>query len=236
MFSVMGQEPIKRGEAKAGDTVALRPPRQRQDRRHAHRRQGQEASRSRPRRRRRRCSGSPSPPRRTQGRGQAHRGDRQDHRGGSLALAHHSQDMGEMVLWGQGEMHLRVALERLVRKYDIDASTRAAPDPLSRDHPQVDRAARPPQEAVRRPRPVRRRVVEIKPLPRGAGFEFTDKITGGVVPKQVHPVGRDRRPRLSRARPLGFPVVDVAVCLIDGSYHTVDSSDMAFQPGRRASP
>jgi len=152
----------------------------------------------------------------------------------SLTLSH-SQDMGEMVLWGQGEMHLRVALERLVRKYGIDASTSPRQIPY--------------RETIRKSTEIRGRhkkqsgghgqfgdvVVTIKPQPRGSGFEFTDKITGGVVPKNYIPsVEIGVRDYLSSG-PLGFPVVDVAVCLIDGSYHSVDSSDMAFrQAGRIA--
>jgi elongation factor G len=143
--------------------------------------------------------------------------------------------MGEMVLWGQGEMHLRVALERLVRKYGIDASTRPRQIPY--------------KETIRKSIEVRGRhkkqsgghgqfgdvVVTIKPQPRGVGFEFSDEITGGVVPKNYIPsVEIGVRDYLNRG-PLGFPVVDVAVCLIDGSYHSVDSSDMAFrQAGRIA--
>ena len=140
-----------------------------------------------------------------------------------------------MVLWGQGEMHLRVALERLTRKYGIDASTRPRQIPY--------------KETIRKSVEVRGRhkkqsgghgqfgdvVVAIKPQPRGAGFEFSDEITGGVVPKNYIPsVEIGVRDYLNRG-PLGFPVVDVAVCLIDGSYHSVDSSDMAFrQAGRIA--
>jgi len=152
----------------------------------------------------------------------------------SISLTH-SQDMGEMVLWGQGEMHLRVALEKLVRKYGIDASTRPRQIPY--------------KETIRKSVEVRGRhkkqsgghgqfgdvVVTIKPQPRGAGFEFSDEITGGVVPKNYIPsVEIGVRDYLGHG-PLGFPVVDVSVCLIDGSYHSVDSSDMAFrQAGRIA--
>ena len=71
--------------------------------------------------------------------------------------------------------------------------------------------------------------IDIKPLPRGSGFVFTDTITGGVVPKQYIPaVEAGVREYLTRG-PLGFPVVDIAVTLTDGQYHTVDSSDMAFR-------
>jgi elongation factor G len=152
----------------------------------------------------------------------------------SISLTH-SQDMGEMVLWGQGEMHLRVALERLVRKYGIDASTRPRQIPY--------------RETIRKSVEVRGRhkkqsgghgqfgdvVVTIKPRQRGAGFEFSDEITGGVVPKNYIPSVEIGVRDYLHTGPLGFPVVDVAVCLIDGSYHSVDSSDMAFrQAGRIA--
>jgi elongation factor G len=152
----------------------------------------------------------------------------------SLSITH-NQDMGEMVLWGQGEMHLRVALERLIRKYGIDAAT----------HPRQI----PYKETIRKSTEVRGRhkkqsgghgqfgdvVVTIGPLPRGEGFAFSDKITGGVVPKNYIPSVEIGVRDYLHAGPLGFPVVDVAVCLIDGSYHSVDSSDMAFrQAGRLA--
>ena len=152
----------------------------------------------------------------------------------SISLTH-SQDMGEMVLWGQGEMHLRVALEKLVRKYGIDASTRPRQIPY--------------KETIRKSAEVRGRhkkqsgghgqfgdvVVTIKPPPRGAGFGFSDEITGGVVPKICIPSVEIGVRDYLHSGPLGFPVVDVSVCLIDGSYHSVDSSDMAFrQAGRIA--
>ena len=76
-------------------------------------------------------------------------------------------------------------------------------------------------------------VLEITPAPRGAGFAFQDRIKGGVVPKQwIGSVEKGVREYM-KAGPLGFPVVDVAVALTDGSYHTVDSSDAAFQTAGR---
>src|SRR5204863_125920 len=76
-------------------------------------------------------------------------------------------------------------------------------------------------------------VIEVKPLARGGGFKFEDKITGGVIPKQWIPaVEAGVRDAMVKG-PLGFPVVDVAVLLIDGSYHTVDSSDIAFRTAGR---
>src|SRR5690606_26222405 len=76
-------------------------------------------------------------------------------------------------------------------------------------------------------------VLEIRPLPRGAGFEFTDTITGGVVPKQYFSSVEAGIREYLKCGPLGFPVVDIAVNLADGSYHSVDSSDMAFQQAAR---
>ncbi len=150
----------------------------------------------------------------------------------SLSLSH-NQEAGEMVLHGQGEMHLRVALERLTGKFAIDVETR---------EPRVGYKETIRKSATQRGRHKKQSgghgqfgdvVIEIKPLPRGAGFEFTDTITGGVVPKQYIPsVEAGVRDYLSHG-PLGFPVVDVAVNLSDGSYHTVDSSDMAFRTAGR---
>jgi elongation factor G len=76
-------------------------------------------------------------------------------------------------------------------------------------------------------------VIEVHPLERGEGFRFTQKISGGVVPKQWIPaVEEGVRDALTKG-PLGFPVVDVAATLIDGSYHTVDSSEIAFRTAGR---
>jgi elongation factor G len=76
-------------------------------------------------------------------------------------------------------------------------------------------------------------VVEIKPMPRGTGFQFTDTITGGVVPKQYIPAVENGIRDWMHRGTLGFPVVDFAVNLSDGSYHDVDSSEMAFKTAAR---
>jgi len=145
----------------------------------------------------------------------------------------HNQTTNEMVLHGQGEMHLRVALERLTGKYGVSAET----SPASVAYKETIR-----KSITQRGRHKKQSgghgqfgdvVVDIKPLPRGTGFEFSDTITGGVVPKQYIPaVENGIREYLSRG-PLGFPVVDVAVCLTDGSYHSVDSSEQAFKTAGR---
>lgn len=144
-------------------------------------------------------------------------------------IVEHRQDTGETVLHGSGEMHLRVAIERLQGKYSIAIDTAKPSIPY--------------RETIRKGTSQRGRhkkqsgghgqfgdvVLEIKPLPRGAGFEFTNTITGGVVPKQYIPSVETGVRDYLNSGPLGFPVVDLAVNLSDGSYHAVDSSDMAFQ-------
>jgi len=147
----------------------------------------------------------------------------------SLRLAH-LPETGETVLEGHGEMHLRVVIDRITGKYGVPVAT------------QTPRIAY--RETIRKAANVRGRhrkqsgghgqfgdvVLTIEPRPRGVGLGFAEKITGGVVPRQyITSVEAGVREYLESAGPLGFPVVDVAVTLTDGSYHTVDSSDMAFR-------
>ncbi len=146
----------------------------------------------------------------------------------SISLVH-DPDTHDMVLWGQGEMHLRVTLERLAGKFGIKAQSRPR------------RIAY--KESIRKSVEVRGRhkkqsgghgqfgdvVVQIKPMPRGSGFTFSDTISGGVVPKQYIPAVEAGIQEFLTEGPLGFPVIDLAVNLADGSYHSVDSSEMAFK-------
>jgi elongation factor G len=150
----------------------------------------------------------------------------------SLVVVHNPENH-DVVIWGQGEMHLRVATERLADRYAVPVSTRP---------PTVGY-----RETIRKPISVRGRhkkqsgghgqfgdvVVEIKPMPRGSGFQFEDRITGGVVPRNYIPAVEEGVLDGLKEGPLGFPVVDLHVALVDGSYHTVDSSDQAFRTAGR---
>ena len=150
----------------------------------------------------------------------------------SLAVVHNAENH-EVVIWGQGEMHLRVAAERLAERFMVPVTTRP---------PSVGY-----RETIRKPITQRGRhkkqsgghgqfgdvVLEIKPLPRGSGFKFEDRITGGVVPRNYIPAVEEGVVDALKHGPLGFPVVDLSVALIDGSYHTVDSSDQAFRTAGR---
>ncbi|ROI11369.1 elongation factor G [Microcystis aeruginosa FACHB-524] len=142
-------------------------------------------------------------------------------------------DTKEVILWGQGEIHLQVALDRLARKYNL---------PMTTHLPQV-----PYKETIKTSTKSHGRYkhqtgghgafgdvyLDIKPLARGEGFQFHETIVGGVVPKQYIPgVETGVREYLGHG-PLGFPVVDIDVTLTDGSYHSVDSSEQAFKQAAR---
>ena len=151
----------------------------------------------------------------------------------SLVWEQHG-DTHEVIMWGQGEIHLQVTLDRLRVKYNL---------PMSTHLPQV-----PYKETIRKTvSSVHGRYkhqsgghgqfgdvyLDIQPLPRGEGFQFGETIVGGVVPKQYIPgVEMGVRESLEHG-PLGFPVVDVSVTLTNGSYHNVDSSEQAFKLAAR---
>ena len=137
------------------------------------------------------------------------------------------------MLHGINDEHLAIALERLKRRYGVAVS---AHRPLVAY-----------KESIRKPTSQRGRhkkqsgghgqfgdvVIELRPLERGQGFQFEDKISGGAIPRQWIPaVEQGVRDALAKG-PLGFPVVDVAVALVDGSFHSVDSSELAFRTAGR---
>ena len=141
----------------------------------------------------------------------------------------------ETLLHGINDEHLQVVLGRLQRRYGVAVDTRP---------PRIAY-----RESVRKPASMRGRhkkqsgghgqygdcVIEIRPQPRGEHFQFEDKITGGAIPRQYIPAVEAGIKDAMAKGPLGFPVVDVAVTLIDGSFHTVDSSELAFRiAGRMA--
>jgi elongation factor G len=146
----------------------------------------------------------------------------------------HNPDTGELLLWGQGEMQLAIAVDRLRNRFNIQVTSRVPQVPFKETiRGSVSQHARHKKQTgghgefgdVH---------LDIGPLARGEGFRFTDSITGGVVPKQYIPaVEAGVREFLARG-PLGFPVVDIAVTLTDGQYHSVDSSEMAFRKAAQA--
>ena len=147
-----------------------------------------------------------------------------------LAIA---QEEGELILKGNSEEHLKVALQRLDNRYGVAINSR---------RPKI-----PYRESIRKPVEQRGRhkkqsgghgqygdvLLEVRPLPRGSGFQFDERVKGGNVPKQYIPAVEAGVKDAMAKGPLGFPVVDVAVTLVDGSYHSVDSSELAFRTAGR---
>ncbi len=150
----------------------------------------------------------------------------------SLSIIH-DPDTGETVLRGQGEIHLNAALERLTRNSGLKLAT-AAPAIAYR-------------ETIRQPVHQHARLkrqsgghgqfadvkIDIAPRARGEGFLFVDKVVGGAIPRQYIPAVGEAAEDAARKGPLGHPCVDIAVTLVDGTFHSVDSSDMAFRTAAR---
>jgi elongation factor G len=147
----------------------------------------------------------------------------------SLELAR-SADTGEMLLQGMGQAHIEVTVERVKRKHGVEI-TLALPNPA---YLETITAVAKAQGKFKRQTGGHGQFgdahVELQPLPRGAGFEFEDAIVGGTVPRQFIPsVEKGIRNALVSGPLAGYPVVDFRAKLFFGSYHDVDSSDMAFQ-------
>ncbi len=136
---------------------------------------------------------------------------------------------GETVLHGQGEMHLQTTVEHLARDYGLKLTTH--------------KPAVAYKETIRRPVQEHGRLkrqtgghgqfadvkIDIAPRARGEGFQFVDKVVGGAVPRNFIPSVGEAAEEATRKGPFGYPVVDVSVTLVDGGFHSVDSSDMAFK-------
>jgi elongation factor G len=143
---------------------------------------------------------------------------------------HTDDETGQTIIAGMGELHLEIIIDRLMREFKVDAN---------QGKPQVAY-----KEAIKRPahgvgRFIRQSggkgqfghaEVDVRPGERGSGFIFEDKITQGRIPRDFIPaVEKGVREALQTGVVAGYPVLDITVTLVDGSYHAVDSSEMAFQ-------
>src|SRR5690242_10191740 len=138
-------------------------------------------------------------------------------------------ELQEMVLWGQGDIHLQIAMDRLRNKYNLPVN--------------AHRSHVPYKETIRKGTAQHSRFkrqsgghgqfadiqIEVKPLPRGTGHNFKDSVVGGAIPRNYIPAVEEGVMESLRHGPLGLPVVDVSVNLITGQFHAVDSSDQAFK-------
>jgi len=140
------------------------------------------------------------------------------------------QETGQVLIHGMGELHLEIMVDRMKREYGVEVNV---------GKPQVAYKETIRKKAVAEGKFIRQSggrgqyghaIIEIEPLERGQGFVFENAIVGGVIPKEFIPsVEKGVREAMQSGVVAGYPVVDVKVKLFDGSYHEVDSSDIAFQ-------
>ena len=148
----------------------------------------------------------------------------------SLIVAQYAET-GETVLQGQGEQHLRAALDRLgatvkVATHRPRVAFRETIRQRVRHHARLKRQTGGHGQFADV-------TLEVAPLPRGEGFRFVDRIVGGAIPRKFIPACAEAAEEAARKGPLGNPVVDLEVTLVDGGFHSVDSSDMAFATATR---
>ena len=143
---------------------------------------------------------------------------------------HTDEETGQTIVSGMGELHLEIILDRLVREFNVEAN---------HGRPQVAYKETITGHAKAEGRYVRQTggrgqyghcVLEVEPLEPGKGFEFVNKIVGGAIPKEYIPsVKAGVKEAMESGILAGYPVVDICAILVDGSYHDVDSSEMAFK-------
>ncbi len=143
---------------------------------------------------------------------------------------HRDEESGQMILGGTGQLHIEITLEKLKRKFGVEVNMKS---------PQI-----PYRETIKKSASAQGRYkkqsggrgqfgdcwIKLEPLPRGGGFEFVNQIVGGAIPRQYIPaVEKGIVQKMKDGLIAGNPVVDLKVTLYDGSYHAVDSSEMAFK-------
>jgi len=143
---------------------------------------------------------------------------------------HTDEETGQTIISGMGELHLEIIVDRMQREFGVNANI-GKPQVAYRET--IRRSIRAEGKFVRQSggRGQYGHVwLEIEPMEAGGGFEFIDKIVGGSVPREyIGAVGKGAEEAMNNGVMAGFPMVDVRVTLVDGSYHDVDSSEMAFK-------
>ncbi|MDQ6910513.1 MAG: elongation factor G, partial [Actinomycetota bacterium] len=144
---------------------------------------------------------------------------------------HTDTETGQTIIAGMGELHLEVLIDRMLREFKVDAHV-GKPQVAYRET--IRKTVHKVEERYIRQTGGRGQyghvVIDLEPTGPGGGYEFTDKIRGGDIPKEYIPsIDAGIQEALQNGVLAGYPMVDVRICLIDGSYHDVDSSEMAFR-------
>jgi elongation factor G len=143
---------------------------------------------------------------------------------------HKDVDTGETLIEGLGESHIDIAAERMHRKFGVDVTLSVPRVPFKETVLSKAQAEYKHKKQTGGHGQYGHVFLEVEPLSRGSGFEFAERVVGGVVPKNFIPaVEKGVREALDEGNIAGYPVVDVKVTLFDGSYHPVDSSEIAFK-------
>jgi elongation factor G len=143
---------------------------------------------------------------------------------------HRDSQTREIILSGAGQLHVEVVVEKLKRKYGVDVELKAPKVPYR----ETIKSKASAQGKYKKQSGGRGQYgdcwLEVEPMPRGGGFEFVDKIVGGVIPRNFIPaVEKGVREAMQEGFVAGYPLQDVRVTVYDGSFHAVDSSEMAFK-------
>jgi elongation factor G len=143
---------------------------------------------------------------------------------------HTEPETGQTLISGMGELHLDIIVDRLFREFKVEANV---------GQPQVAYRETIKSQAKGEGRFIRQSgghgqyghcVIDVEPLPSGSGYEFVNKIVGGVIPKEfINPIDIGIKDAMNSGIVFGYPAVDMRVTLLDGSYHDVDSSELAFK-------
>ncbi|MCB4783061.1 MAG: elongation factor G [Sulfurovum sp.] len=140
------------------------------------------------------------------------------------------EESGQTIISGMGELHLEIIVDRMKREFKVEAEV-GAPQVAYREtiRKAVNKEYKYAKQSGGRGQ-YGHVFLKIEPLEPGSGYEFVDEIKGGVIPKEfINPVGKGVQEAMQRGIQAGYPVEDVKVTLYDGSYHDVDSSEMAFK-------
>jgi len=147
-----------------------------------------------------------------------------------LLEVHHDDQTGEMIVGGMSQVHVEVTVERMRRRFGVDVELKPPRVPYRETIKGTAKAEGKHKKQTGGRGQFADTWMEVAPQPRGAGFEFENKIVGGAIPRNFIPaVEKGVRAAMAEGFLAGYPVVDVHVKLYDGKYHPVDSSDMAFQ-------